>query len=54
MTGGGLKEGQLAIIAGRTGSGKTVLGMNILTHVAKAGTPVVAFSLGRNGNERGD
>ena len=45
MTGGGLKEGQLAIIAGRTGGGKTVLGMNILTHVAKSGTPVVAFSL---------
>jgi replicative DNA helicase len=45
MTGGGLKEGQLAIIAGRTGGGKTVLGMNIVTHVAKSGTPVVAFSL---------
>ncbi len=45
MINGGLKEGQLIIIAGRTGGGKTVLAMNIAVNAAKAGTPVVAFSL---------
>lgn len=45
MTGGGLKPGQLVIIAARTGGGKTVVAMNIASHVCKAGIPTVTFSL---------
>ena len=45
MLKGGLRDGQFTVIAGRTGGGKTVLGMNILTQIAIDGVPVVAFSL---------
>jgi len=45
MLKGGMRQGQLAIIAGRTGGGKTVLAMNIAVQIAGDGVPVVAFSL---------
>ena len=45
MLKGGLRQGQLVIIAGRTGGGKTVLAMNLAVHMAGDGIPTVAFSL---------
>ncbi|MDB6133751.1 MAG: primary replicative helicase [Verrucomicrobiales bacterium] len=45
MLKGGLRGGQLVIVAGRTGGGKTVLGMNLAVQAALDGAPVAAFSL---------
>ncbi|MDB6132471.1 MAG: helicase [Verrucomicrobiales bacterium] len=45
MLKGGLRGGQLCIIAGRTGGGKTALAMNLAVQAALGGTPVAAFSL---------
>ena len=42
---GGLRDGNLIIIAGRPAMGKSALGLNIGEHVAKAGVPVALFSL---------
>ncbi|MCW5625791.1 MAG: replicative DNA helicase [Burkholderiales bacterium] len=43
---GGLEPGQLVLIAGRPGSGKTILGLNIADHVARLnGASVLLFSL---------
>lgn len=42
---GGLKAGTVAIIAGFSGEGKTTFAFNIAYRVAKAGTPVLFFSL---------
>jgi len=41
---GGLQQGQLIIVAGRPGMGKTVLGMNIALSVSNS-EPVMVFSL---------
>ncbi|MFI7608720.1 replicative DNA helicase [Micromonospora sp. NPDC049366] len=41
-----LQPGQVAVVAGRPGSGKTVLGLNIAQHAAmRVGVPAVIFSL---------
>lgn len=42
---GGMKGGQLVIVAGATGGGKTVLAMNLLVQMALDGVPGAAFSL---------
>lgn len=42
---GGMKGGQLVIVAGPTGGGKTVLAMNLLVQMAHDGVPGAAFSL---------
>src|SRR5690606_18030367 len=42
---GGMKGGQLVIVAGPTGGGKTVLAMNLLVQMAQDGVPGAAFSL---------
>ena len=42
---GGFRGGQLVIVAGRTGGGKTVLGMNFAVRAALDGAPVGAFTL---------
>lgn len=41
----GLVGGELIIIAGETSNGKTALGVNIATNVAKAGSPVLFVTL---------
>ena len=45
MTNGGIKEGQLWILAAGTGVGKTTWAMNALGHIAQQGTPAAVFSL---------
>jgi len=45
LLGGGLKPAQLAIVAGRPGSGKTNLAVNIAENVAESGKRVLYFSL---------
>ena len=42
---GGLRSGDMCVIAGRPGSGKTTLAMNMATNVAQAGGKVMVFSL---------
>lgn len=42
---GGLQQGNLVILAGRPGMGKTALGVGIAHAVAKRGAPVVFYSL---------
>lgn len=50
----GLRGGHMVVIAGRPGSGKTTLGMNIAEHNAQAnGTPSLVFSLEMSGKELG-
>lgn len=46
---GGMKGGQLVIVAGPTGGGKTVLAMNLLVQMAIDGVPCAAFSLEMDG-----
>lgn len=48
---GGLHDGELNILAGRPGSGKTSLGMQIAMHTARAGTAVLFVSLEMGGDE---
>jgi len=42
---GGLKGGQLIIIAGRPAMGKSVMGVNLAENIAAIGTPSAVFSL---------
>lgn len=42
---GGLRPGQLVILAGRTGMGKTAMALNVTLSAAKGGLQVVFFSL---------
>lgn len=42
---GGLEPGQLVVIGARPGEGKSVIGMNIVVHVARLHGPVVVYSL---------
>lgn len=42
---GGMKPGELFILAGRPGMGKTTLGLNVALQVADAGAPVLVCSL---------
>ena len=43
--GGGLRKGKLYVIAGRPGAGKSMGGLNIVSHIAENGLPVTVFSL---------
>jgi len=43
--GGGFKSGQLILIAGRPGMGKTLLGASLARHMAASGTPGAFFSM---------
>lgn len=45
VLGGGFRKGKLYVIAGRPGSGKSMGGLNIATHIAELGLPVTVFSL---------
>lgn len=47
----GFQPGQLAIICGRPGSGKTALALNIAQNAASRGDPVAFFSLEMGGEE---
>ncbi len=47
---GGLKKGQLIVLAGSAGMGKSILGLTILVNVAKSGVPTLYFDL-ENGKE---
>ena len=47
---GGLEYGNVDIIAGRTGMGKTSFGLNILCNVAKAGIPSMMVSIEMTGD----
>jgi replicative DNA helicase len=42
---GGLQPGQLVVIAGRPGSGKTTFAMNVCEHVISEGKNVIVFNL---------
>lgn len=42
---GGLEEGALVIVAGRTSNGKTAYALNLALNIAWRGVPVVVFSL---------
>jgi replicative DNA helicase len=42
---GGLREGQLVVVGGRPGMGKSALLINMCDRMAAAGTPVLLFSL---------
>lgn len=48
---GGLKPGQLVIVAGRPGMGKSALSMQIAVHAAGTGDPVAVFSLEMTGRD---
>lgn len=50
---GGLVEGDLTIIAGRTSNGKTAFALNVALNVARAGVPVVVLSLEMTNNQLG-
>lgn len=49
----GLQRGNLIILAARPGLGKTALALNFATNAAKAGKPVVVFSLEMSREELG-
>lgn len=42
---GGMRPGQMIVIAGRSGHGKTTFGMQVARNVARNGVPVAVFSL---------
>ena len=42
---GGMRGGEMLVVCGRPGEGKTAFGMNIAANVALNGTPVLVFSL---------
>ncbi len=44
VLGGGVRSGELALIAGSQGQGKTTFGLQMLRHVATIGRPAVFFS----------
>ena len=48
---GGLRGGQLTIVAGRPAMGKSALMLNMADNMARRGVPVVYFSLERPANE---
>lgn len=50
---GGLEEGALTIVAGRTSNGKTAFALNVALNVARAGVPVVIFSLEMTNDQLG-
>lgn len=45
---GGLRPGELIIVAGRPGSGKTALGMQIVQNIARSKAPALVFSAEMN------
>lgn len=50
---GGLEPGQLVIVAGRPGTGKTIFGCNVANHVANRGGSVLFFTLEMGAREIG-
>lgn len=53
-TSGGMKNGQMIVIAGETGGGKTTLAMNIISHVLAQGVGVLLFSMEMDRDEIAD
>lgn len=47
----GMRGGHMVVIAGRPGTGKTTLAMNIVENIAQDGTPSLVFSLEMTGRE---
>jgi replicative DNA helicase len=45
MLGGGMRAGRSYVVAGRPGSGKSILGLNIAAAAAEAGHPALLFSV---------
>jgi circadian clock protein KaiC len=45
LTHGGIPRGRATLIVGRSGTGKTVLGLQLATHLARAGHGVIVFGV---------
>lgn len=45
LTLGGIAEGRTTLIAGKSGTGKTVVGMQIATHLARTGTKTIVVAV---------
>ena len=45
LTLGGIPEGRSTLVAGKSGTGKTVVGLQIASHLARAGTPTIVVAV---------
>jgi circadian clock protein KaiC len=45
LTLGGIPEGRSTLITGRSGTGKTVVGLQIAAHLARSGTPTIVLAV---------
>ena len=47
LTHGGIPEGRSTLIAGKSGTGKSVMSLQIAAHLAATGTPTIIFKASR-------
>ena len=45
LTLGGIPEGRTTLVVGRSGTGKTVLGLQLATHLARSGRPAIVLAV---------
>ena len=45
IAGGGLPEGRSVLVVGRAGTGKTILGLQTVAHLARTGTKAILLAV---------
>ena len=51
LTHGGIPEGRATLVVGRSGTGKTILGLQIAAHLAQQGTPTLIVGIEETGDD---
>src|SRR6185503_13016958 len=51
LTHGGLPEGRSTLVAGRSGTGKTIFGLQVATHIAREGLPTLLVGVEETGDD---